>query len=128
MATRFFVLYSLTFVAPGAGFAHVATVDVEGSGDHFDKLETLFRACNTVDGSAFEVPRKIRNRSMSVGDVVLTEEAGLAFRCASFGWDPLGSPEVAHLSQFIKNLDGTGKDAPLFVVQHRAPQVYQPKV
>lgn len=55
--------------------------DVEAS-----DLEDLFRRMNVVDGSDIEMPRKLRCRSMSVGDVAVDPQ-GKAHFCASAGWE-----------------------------------------
>lgn len=51
-----------------------------------DDLEHLFRVMNVVDGSSFEMPQKLRCRSMCVGDVAV-DETGQAWYCASAGWE-----------------------------------------
>jgi hypothetical protein len=100
---RFYVLYSLNSFETGAGFKHVATVEVPKppkiDGMEY-ALERLFRAMNVVDGAHFEVPQKIKNRSMSVGDVAMTSD-GFAFLCAPNGWEAMSPEQVLGLVQFL---------------------------
>jgi hypothetical protein len=49
-------------------------------------LEDLFRVMNVVDGSDFEMPQKLRCRSMSTGDIAV-DDVGQAYYCATVGWD-----------------------------------------
>jgi len=55
-----------------------------------DDLEGLFREMNAVDGT--ETCRKLRVRSMSVGDVAIDTRVGqgVAYYCASYGWRRVG--------------------------------------
>jgi hypothetical protein len=54
-------------------------------------LHDVFREMNVVDGT--ERPVALRQRSMSVGDVVLDLDTGKGFIVASFGFDEL-TPDV----------------------------------
>lgn len=74
----------------GVHFTHVATVDVADVG-------TVFRVMNTVDGSDFEVPQKIRNRSMSVGDVAV-DETGRGFVCCMTGWESVDANLMSRIT------------------------------
>jgi hypothetical protein len=47
-------------------------------------LETVFREMNVVDGT--EMPVRLKVRSLSVGDVVVTDD-GQAWYCAAVGWE-----------------------------------------
>ncbi len=59
-------------------YEEVGTVEAENLGH-------LFRIMNVVDGSEFEMPRKLGCRSMSVGDVAV-DGAGTNHYCDSIGW------------------------------------------
>jgi hypothetical protein len=61
-------------------YKEVGTVEAED-------LEDLFRIMNVVDGSEFEMPQKLKCRSMCSGDVAV-DQAGQAHYCASIGWQP----------------------------------------
>lgn len=56
--------------------------------------QDIFRVMNNVDGSPFELPRKLRCRSMSVGDVVLEIGKG-AMVCDRIGWAELSAEVTA---------------------------------
>jgi len=62
-------------------YTEVATIAAED-------LECVFRMMNVVDGSDFEMPRKLGVRSMCTGDIAVNE-SGEAFYCATAGWDPV---------------------------------------
>jgi hypothetical protein len=64
-------------------YTFIANVDASN-------LDDLFRRMNVVDGSDFEMPQKLRCRSMSVGDVAIDRD-GKAHYCASFGWENVAS-------------------------------------
>jgi hypothetical protein len=93
-------------------FTHVATLDVQCE-DEVDAREIAFRAMNAVEGSDFEVPQKIQNRSMSVGDVVVREipalPNGLAYVCCLAGWAPVADCDTGSLNP--------SPDAPTFTLK-----------
>lgn len=58
-----------------------------------DDVETAFRCTNHIDYSWWEnvnVELVKQSRSTSVGDVIIKEETGEVFVCASYGWDKIG--------------------------------------
>lgn len=72
---------------PGAHYQHVANVQA-------DSLETVFRLTNSIEfhwSTNFRVAYllNVLTRSTSVGDVVVNRDAGLAWRVAEMGFDPI---------------------------------------
>lgn len=76
--TRDFVS-SASASVPASNYKHVVSLDATD-------LEDLFRRMNVVDGSDIEMPRRLRCRSMSVGDIAIDTQ-GKAHFCASAGWE-----------------------------------------
>lgn len=86
---RYTVFYSKRLAMPFTPAPETVTMgDYKEVGSvEAQDLEDLFRVMNVVDGSDFEMPQKLKCRSMCTGDVAV-DSNGRAFYCASFGWEP----------------------------------------
>ncbi len=97
-----------------AGYKHVASVFSTDADEACTCVDDVWRMMNTVDGSAIEIPRQIRNRSMMVGDIAIVEQSGTrrVFECAACGWEELSDARarsmIARISLIAPHFDVHG--------------------